>query len=227
MTPSSPLTVRTSNLVQNPTSGEDTASSLLEKARPPWPSTQPPGRLHSLVKHPGGSRERVSQGLLRGGSASPRSFPAAARRCASELPTPDILAKRGGTPRAEPRQNMGLTPSRGGSLPAPRTHLSSRFQGRDQPGAADKMAAAAFCSGPLRGSTSARPPERTWSRQQVESGRRSRSRRRDVAAAPQERPANFSVASPRGALNQASFPVAILAPTFECYSYSVSADAII
>ncbi|KAJ1168812.1 hypothetical protein NDU88_000725 [Pleurodeles waltl] len=59
---------------------------------------------------------------------------------------------------------MGLTPSRGGSLPAPRTHLSSRFRGRDQPGAADKMAAAAFCSGPLRGSTSARPPERTWSR---------------------------------------------------------------
>ncbi|KAJ1091154.1 hypothetical protein NDU88_004281 [Pleurodeles waltl] len=107
---------------------------------------------------------------------------------------------------------MGLTPSRGGSLPAPRTHLSSRFRGRDQPGAANKMAAAAFCSGPLRGSTSARPPERTWSRQQVESGRRSGSRRRDVAAAPQERPANFSVASPRGALNQASFPVAILAP---------------
>ncbi|KAJ1214461.1 hypothetical protein NDU88_002080 [Pleurodeles waltl] len=74
---------------------------------------------------------------------------------------------------------MGLTPSRGGSLPAPRTHLSSRFRGRDQPGAADKMAAAAFCSGPLRGNTSARPPERNWSRQQVESGCRSGSRRRD------------------------------------------------
>ncbi|KAJ1142058.1 hypothetical protein NDU88_008386 [Pleurodeles waltl] len=190
MTPGSPLTVRTSNLVQNPTSGEDTASSLLEKARPLWPSTQPPGRLHSLVKHPGGSRERVPQGLLRGGSASPRSFPVAARCCASELPTPsggggrapmsNILAKRGRPPRAGPRQNMGLTPSRGGSLPALRTHLSSRFRGRDQPGAADKMAAAAFCSGPLRGSSSARPPERTWSRQQVESGRRSGSRRRCV-----------------------------------------------
>ncbi|KAJ1105317.1 hypothetical protein NDU88_002725 [Pleurodeles waltl] len=75
---------------------------------------------------------------------------------------------------------MGLTPSRGGSLPAPRTHLYSKFRGGDQPGAADKMAAAAFCSGPLRSSTSARPPERTRSLQQAESGRRSRSRRRDV-----------------------------------------------
>ncbi|KAJ1180197.1 hypothetical protein NDU88_005419 [Pleurodeles waltl] len=56
---------------------------------------------------------------------------------------------------------MGLTPSRGGSLPAPRTHLSSRFRGRDQPGAADKMAAAAPCPGPLRGSTSARPAAQT------------------------------------------------------------------
>ncbi|KAJ1197454.1 hypothetical protein NDU88_001314 [Pleurodeles waltl] len=60
---------------------------------------------------------------------------------------------------------MGLTPSRGGSLPAPRTHLSSRIRSRDQPGAADKMAAAAFSSGPHRNSTSARLPDRTWSRQ--------------------------------------------------------------
>ncbi|KAJ1093113.1 hypothetical protein NDU88_006222 [Pleurodeles waltl] len=59
---------------------------------------------------------------------------------------------------------MGLTPSRGGSLPAPCTHLSSRIRSRDQPGAADKMAAAAFSSGPHRNSTSARPPDRTWSR---------------------------------------------------------------
>ncbi|KAJ1194714.1 hypothetical protein NDU88_004000 [Pleurodeles waltl] len=59
---------------------------------------------------------------------------------------------------------MGLTPSRGGSLPAPRTHLSSRIRSRDQPGAADKMAAAAFSSGPHRNNTSARPPDRTWSR---------------------------------------------------------------
>ncbi|KAJ1087518.1 hypothetical protein NDU88_000685 [Pleurodeles waltl] len=65
---------------------------------------------------------------------------------------------------------------------APRTHLSSRFRGCDQPGAAGKMAAAAFCSGPLRGSTTTRPPEHNWSRKQVESGRRSRSRCRDVAA---------------------------------------------
>ncbi|KAJ1189951.1 hypothetical protein NDU88_006692 [Pleurodeles waltl] len=201
MTPSSPLTVRTSNLVQNPTSGEDTASSLLERARPLWPSTQPPDRLHSLVKHPGGpgsgSRKAFCGGEVRllarsqpRLAAVPRNSPRPAEGV-GRAPMSNILAKSGGPPRAGPRQNMGLTPSRGGSLPAPRTHLSSRFRGRDQPGAADKMAAAAFCSGPFRGSTSARPPERTWSRQQVESGRRSGSRRRDVAAAPQERPANF------------------------------------
>ncbi|KAJ1179475.1 hypothetical protein NDU88_004709 [Pleurodeles waltl] len=80
--PCTRLTVRTSNLVQNPTSGEDNASSLLERARLLWPSSQPPGRLHSLVKHPGGVQgagpdplmERICpwpivvlpQGLLRG-----------------------------------------------------------------------------------------------------------------------------------------------------------------
>ncbi|KAJ1153036.1 hypothetical protein NDU88_005803 [Pleurodeles waltl] len=58
---------------------------------------------------------------------------------------------------------MGLTPSRGGLLPAPRTHLSSRIRSHDQPGAADKMAGAAFSSGPHRNNTSARPPDRTWS----------------------------------------------------------------
>ncbi|KAJ1153581.1 hypothetical protein NDU88_006340 [Pleurodeles waltl] len=77
----------------------------------------------------------------------------------------DILARRGGAARGGAEKNMGLTPSRGGSLPAPRTQLSSRIRSRDQPGAADKMAAAAFSSGPHRNSTSARPPDRTWSRQ--------------------------------------------------------------
>ncbi|KAJ1194358.1 hypothetical protein NDU88_003647 [Pleurodeles waltl] len=71
----------------------------------------------------------------------------------------------GGGARGGAEKNMGLTPSRGGSLPAPRTHLSSRIRSRDQPGAADKMVAAAFSSGPHRNSTSARPPDRTWSRQ--------------------------------------------------------------
>ncbi|KAJ1163441.1 hypothetical protein NDU88_003899 [Pleurodeles waltl] len=106
---------------------------------------------------------------------------------------------------------MGLTPSRGGPLSLPRTHLSSSLQGGVQPDTAGKMAAAAPRSDPLRGSSSARPLERPWSRQQGESGPSSGSRHRDVAAAPQEHPADIYVANPRGALNQASFPVAILA----------------
>ncbi|KAJ1217040.1 hypothetical protein NDU88_004636 [Pleurodeles waltl] len=107
---------------------------------------------------------------------------------------------------------MGLSPSRGGPLPLPRTHLSSSPQGRVQPDTAGKMAAAAPRSDPLRSSPSARPLDRVWSRQRGESGPTSGSRHRDVTAAPQKRPANIYVASPRGALNQASFPVAILAP---------------
>ncbi|KAJ1165771.1 hypothetical protein NDU88_006188 [Pleurodeles waltl] len=73
------------------------------------------------------------------------------------------------------------------------------------------MAAAAPGSDPLRGSPFARPLDHSRSRQRGESGPSSGSRHRAATAAPQKRPANIYEASPRG-LNQASFPVAILAP---------------
>ncbi|KAJ1177258.1 hypothetical protein NDU88_002519 [Pleurodeles waltl] len=38
------------NLVQNPTSGGDSASGLPERARLLWPSSQPPDRPHNHVK---------------------------------------------------------------------------------------------------------------------------------------------------------------------------------
>ncbi|KAJ1194423.1 hypothetical protein NDU88_003712 [Pleurodeles waltl] len=74
------------------------------------------------------------------------------------------------------------------------------------------MAAAAPGSEPLRGSPSARPLDHARSRRREESGPSRGSRRRAATAAPQKRPAIIYEASPRGALNQASFPVAILAP---------------
>ncbi|KAJ1190133.1 hypothetical protein NDU88_006872 [Pleurodeles waltl] len=42
------------NLVQNPTSGGDGASGLLERARLLWPISQPPDRPHNHVKQLGG-----------------------------------------------------------------------------------------------------------------------------------------------------------------------------
>ncbi|KAJ1118304.1 hypothetical protein NDU88_006499 [Pleurodeles waltl] len=74
---------------------------------------------------------------------------------------------------------MGLSPSRGGPLPLLRTHLSSSPRGRVQPNTAGKMAAAAPRSDPLRGSPSARPLDRAWSRQRGESAPSSGSRHRD------------------------------------------------
>ncbi|KAJ1217229.1 hypothetical protein NDU88_004824 [Pleurodeles waltl] len=64
---------------------------------------------------------------------------------------------------------MGLSPSRGGPLPLPRTHLSSSPQGRVQPDTAGKMAATA--PAPIRGSPSARPPGRSITLGAVSEGR--------------------------------------------------------
>ncbi|KAJ1189401.1 hypothetical protein NDU88_006146 [Pleurodeles waltl] len=83
------------------------------------------------------------------------------------------------------------------------------------------MAAAAPGSEPLRSSPSARPLDHARSRRREESGPSRGSRRRAATAAPQKRPAIIYEASPRGALNQASFPVAILAPRLLCRSSNV------
>ncbi|KAJ1097598.1 hypothetical protein NDU88_002716 [Pleurodeles waltl] len=69
------------------------------------------------------------------------------------------------------------------------------------------MAAAAPGSEPLRSSPSARPLDHARSRRREESGPSRGSRRRAATAAPQKRPAIIYEASPRGALNQASFPI--------------------
>ncbi|KAJ1176663.1 hypothetical protein NDU88_001932 [Pleurodeles waltl] len=107
---------------------------------------------------------------------------------------------------------MGLSPSRGGPLPASahppllqslRPHPARR--GQQNGGRSSRPE-------PLRGSPSARPLDHARSRRREESGPSRGSRRRAATAAPQKRPAIIYEASPRGALNQASFPVAILAP---------------
>ncbi|KAJ1168161.1 hypothetical protein NDU88_000110 [Pleurodeles waltl] len=161
---------------------------LMKQIRP-WPVVVVPQslswrgrRVSPLVSSRGG-----------GIHLGPLQSPPLIRRCSSELPKPGwrggeirrpIGGRGGGAPRMELKQNMGLSPSRGGPLPLPRTHLSSRPQGRVQPDRAGKMAATAPCSDPLRSSPSARPLDRAWSRQRGESGPSSGSRHRDMVKGP-------------------------------------------